>query len=196
MTPTTHRFAGLLTRLVLLLGVAACSSQQALVTDRLDEVTGVTVTHATKPLVLYRDRSARAAFARDFVYMGPIEVNNMGQRRYFLWLGIWGTADGIAQTSRISDFESVVVYADGEPLTLEVAGFAPASIGVSEPVYLKPVASTTDAYYRVTMDQLRLIAEARDVELQAGGNAALRYWIWDPAADFSAGLVAFLRRVE
>ena len=42
MTPTTHRFAGLLTRLVLLVGVAACSGQQALVTDRLDEVTGVT----------------------------------------------------------------------------------------------------------------------------------------------------------
>jgi len=48
----------------------------------------------------------------------------------------------------------------------------------------------------VTMDQLRVIAEAHDVELQAGGNADLHYWIWDPAADFGASLVAFLRRVE
>ena len=181
--------------LAVAMALAACGGTTALVSDRLDPLTGVTVTSATKPLVFYRDRSAQAAFAKDYVYLGPIEVNNMGHRNYFVWLGIWGSSDRVDRGSQMNDFESIVVYADGEPLNLEVGGWTPESIGLSESAYLKPVASATDGYYRVTIDQIRLMAEARDLELRAGSTYPQRYTPWDSASATSASMQAFLREV-
>lgn len=181
--------------LIVALVLAACSGTSELVSDRLDPLTGVTVTSATKPLVFYRDRSAQAAYAKDYVYLGPIEVNNMGHRDYFIWLGIWGSSDSADRSSQMNDFETVVVYADGEPLSLEVDGWTPESIGLSESAYVKPVASATDGYYRVTIDQIRLMAEARDLEVRAGSTYPQHYAPWDSASDASASMQAFLREV-
>ncbi len=175
--------------------MSGCGGPTALVSDRLDPLTGVTVTSATKPLVFYRDRSAQAAFARDYVYLGPIEVNNMGQRDYFLWLGIWGTSDSTDRGAQLDNFESVVIFADGEPLSLEVKGWSPESIGISESVYVKPVASSTDGYYTVTIDQIRLIAEARDLEIRAGSTRPQRYTPWKSTTGMPASIEAFLKKV-
>jgi hypothetical protein len=178
--------------LLVALILAACGSNSVLVSDRLDPLTGVTVTSATKPLVFYRDRSAQAAYAKDYVYLGPIEVNEMGHRNYYIWLGVWGSSDSADRSSQMNDFESVVVFADGEPLGLEVSGWTPESIGLSEAAYVKPVASATDGYYRVTIDQIRLIAEARDLEIRAGSSRPQTYAPWDPA---STSMQAFLLEV-
>jgi hypothetical protein len=181
--------------LMVALVLAACGGTPALVSDRLDPLTGVTVTSVTKPLVFYRDRSAQAAYAKDYVYLGPVEVNTMGRRDYFLWLGIWGSSDSADRSKQMDNFESIVVYADGEPLNLEVKGWTPASIGLSESVYVKPVASATDGYYRVTIDQIRLMAEARDLEIRAGSTHPHRYTLWDSASTTSASMQAFVREV-
>jgi len=182
--------------LVVALTLAACGGTTPAVSDRLDPLTGVTVTSAAKPLVFYRDRSAQAAYAKDYVYLGPVEVNNMGRRDYFIWLGIWGSSDSADRSSQMDDFESIVVYADGEPLNLEIKGWTPASIGLSESVYVKPVASATDGYYRVTIDQIRLMAEARDLEIRAGSTRPQRYTPWDSASSTSASMQAFVREVH
>jgi hypothetical protein len=175
--------------------LVACGGTDTLVYDRLDPLTGVTVTSAAKPLVFYRDRSAQAAYAKDYVYLGPIEVNNMGHRNYFIWLGVWGSSDSADRSSQMDDFETVVVFADGEPLGLEVSGWTPQSIGMSESAYVKPVASATDGYYRVTIDQIRLMAEARDLEIRAGSSHPQTYAPWDSATTGSASIQAFLREV-
>ena len=117
---------------------AGCVSSSTLVEQRLDMGTGVTVTHATAPIVLYHDNSAYAAHARDYVYIGPVEINRMGDYSYFLWLGIWSTISDEQRSYQRDGFESVTLYVDGEPLQLELAGWTLESIGVSEPVYVKP----------------------------------------------------------
>lgn len=62
-----------------------------------------------------------------------------------------------AQFDRSRDgFETIVIFADGEPLPLEVAGWTVAAIGASEPVNLKPVASAADAYYYVSKHVLTI----------------------------------------
>lgn len=188
---TTRLAPALLAALIL----GACGGSTALVSDHLDPLTGVTVTSAAKPLVFYRDRSAQAAYAKDYVYLGPVEVNNMGERNYFIWLGIWGSSDSADRSSQMDDFETVVVFADGEPLGLEVSGWTPQSIGLSESAYVKPVASATDGYYRVTIDQIRLLAEARDLEIRAGSTYPQTYAPWDSASSSSASIQAFLREV-
>lgn len=177
--------------------LGACSSSAPLFVERLDTNTGVTVLNATEPLVLYRDNSGYAAHARDYVYMGPIEVNNMGTESYYLWLGIWST---MRDATRLADqrdgFESVVLYADGEPMPLEIAGWTLDTIGVSEPVYTRPVAGAADAYYRVTADQIRLITDARDVELRTGTAREVAYTPWDQQSLPSTSLQAFVRRAR
>lgn len=185
-------FHGVLMTLLL----AACGGSQLLVKDKLDLQTGVTVTRSTQPLILYRDRSAISAHARDYVYVGPIETNDMGRRRYFLWLGVWSTSEKSSRASELDEFESIVIYADGEPLGLNVTGWNPAAIGVSDAVYVKPVASATDAFYAVTIDQIRMIAEARDVELRTGPTASGHYLRWEASAAAAAGLRAFVQEVD
>lgn len=173
---------------------AGCISTSTLVEERLDIGTGVTVTHATAPIVLYRDNSAYAAHARDYVYLGPVEINRMGDYSYYLWLGIWSTISDEERAFQRDGFESITLYADGEPLQLELVGWTLESIGVSEPVYVKPVASAADAYYRVTIDQIRLIANARDIEVHTGTSPARVYLMWDRQGSAHAALREFLDR--
>jgi hypothetical protein len=169
-----------------------CVSTTTLVEEKLDLGTGVTVTHATAPIMLYRDNSAYAAHARDYVYLGPVEINRMGEYSYYLWLGIWSTISDAARSYQRDGFESITLYADGEPLQLELVGWTLESIGVSEPVYVKPVASAADAYYRVTIDQIRLIANAREIELHTGTSPARVYLMWDRQGSAHASLRQFL----
>ena len=177
--------------------LGACSTSAPLFVERLDTNTGVTVLNATEPLVLYRDNSGYAAHARDYVYMGPIEVNNMGAETYYLWLGIWSTMRDVTRLdSQRNGFESVVLYADGEPMPLEIAGWTLDTIGVSEPVYPSPVAGAADAYYRVTADQIRLITDARDVELRTGTAREVAYTLWDQQSLPSTSLQAFVHRAR
>ena len=173
---------------------AGCISTSTLVEERLDIGTGVTVTHATAPIVLYRDNSAYAAHARDYVYLGPVEINRMGEYSYYLWLGIWSTISDEERAFQRDGFESITLYADGEPLQLELVGWTLESIGVSEPVYIKPVASAADAYYRVTIDQIRLIANAREIELHAGTAPVRVYLMWDRQGSAHASMREFVDR--
>ena len=171
-----------------------CVTTTTLVEEKLDLGTGVTVTHATAPIMLYRDNSAYAAHARDYVYLGPVEINRMGEYSYYLWLGIWSTISDADRSYQRDGFESITVYADGEPLQLELVGWTLESIGVSEPVYIKPVASAADAYYRVTIDQIRLIANAREIELHTGTAPVRVYLMWDRQGSAHASLREFLDR--
>lgn len=159
--------------------VTACGSSGPAVYEQLDPLTSVTTTRAAKPLVLYRDSSARAAYARDYVYLGPIEVNRMGSMSYFLWAAVWGTHSGFLDDPAALGFESIVIYADGEPLLLEHAGWTPAAIGASESVYNKPVASALEVYYPVTVDQVRMLADASDIELRTSSLSEGSYFPWD-----------------
>ena len=185
--------ARLLPAALLLAALQGCATDSHPIRDQMDPVTSVIVSFSQTPLVFYRDVSGRAAYARDFVHLGPVEVNRSGDYRYYLWLGIWNTmADAQAGPSR-DGFESIIVFADGEPLPLEVAGWTVAAIGASEPVYLKPVASAADAYYAVTVDQIRLIAEAAEVRIQATGARTRNYEPWDDQNTAKSALREFLK---
>ncbi len=182
----THRIS----LLPVLLYLSACATGSGLVQEKLDPVTSTTISYSSAPLVFYRDVPGRAAHARDFVHVAPLEVNRSGNYEYYLWLGIWSTMRD-AGADR-DGFDSVVIFVDGEPLPLDISGWTPATIGASEPVFLKPVASATDAYYRINIDQLRMIAEAADVRLQSTGPGSLSYEPWDTQGAARTGLQQFL----
>lgn len=159
----------------------------------MDPLTGVTVTRSTSPLVLYRENSARAAYARDFVYVGPLSINRMGTYNYYLWLGIWSSLTNRQLSDQRDGFESIVIFADGEPLRLELEGWTLSSIGVSRPVYNKPTATAADAYYPVTMDQIRLLAEATDIRLQTSAGRSVSFEPWDSQKSAMTSMQQFIR---
>ena len=176
----------------LILTANACSSSTGIVRNKLDPVTSVTIIYSQTPMIFYRDVSGRAAYARDYVHVAPLRVNRGGAYRYYLWLGIWNTMEDARTDLARDGFESIVIFADGEPLPLDITGWTADAIGASEPVYLKPVASAADAYFEVTSDQLRLISEAKDIRLQSAGPRTESYEPWDDQTVARAGLIEFL----
>lgn len=180
----------------LVTAAASCATHpSALTREFLDTGTGVTVTASRVPLVLYRDNPAAAAYARNVVHLGPIEVNRSGVYRYYLWVGIWNTLQATDASLSRDGFETIIVSVDGESMALELAGWTPAAIGASAPVYLPPVSSASDAYYPLTVDQIRFIAEAQDVTLRTTGSASREYNLWSGQQGAREALLAFLDRV-
>lgn len=179
--------------MLLVLAASCVSAPPANSREYLDEKTGVTVTSIVAPIVLYRENPSKAAYARNLVHMGPIEVNRSGRYDYFLWLGIWDTLQSPGSPEQRDGFESIVILADGEPLSLELAGWTPAAIGTSASPYTKPFANAADAYYPVTLDQVRFMAEAKDLALRTTGQSAAEFRPWDSQHDASMALWTFLR---
>jgi hypothetical protein len=174
------------------MAVSGCATSTPAVVESLDPLTGATLTRGTAPLVLYSGNSAAAAHARDYLYLGPLLVNRMGQHDYYLWLGIWSTLQEHDPATQRDGFESVVVYADGEPFELELAGWTTDSIGISQPAYVKPVASAADAFYRVTRDQIRLLSQADDIRIRTSSTRSRTYEPWGGKQSGKAALAAFL----
>ena len=180
--------------LIAALVIAGCATTAPAIREKLDPLTGVTVTFTSTPLILYRENSGQAAFARNYIHMGPIQVNRGGVYQHYLWLAAWNTMESPNIAEHQDDLESIVVFADGEPLFLELAGWTPDAIGTSEPVYLKPVSSAVDAYYRVTADQIRLIVEASDLRLRTSGANSREFVLWDDQRSARTDLREFLQR--
>lgn len=171
-----------------------CTATVPTVRDKLDLTTGVTVMFNSTPLVMFRENPAQAAFARSVIHLGPIQVNRSGDYRFYLWISAWTTMQSPGPLEHQDSLESIVIFADGEPLSLELAGWTPEAIGVSEPVYLKPVASSVDAYYRVTADQIRLMAEAHEIRLRTAGAHSREFAPWDDQIVARSELLEFLNR--
>lgn len=180
--------------LIAALIIAGCASSGPALREKLDPLTGVTVTYTNTPLIMYRDNSGRAAYAKNYIHLGPIQVNRGGTYQHYLWLTAWNTIDSPTPAENQDDLDSIVIFADGEPLLLDLAGRTPEAIGTSEPVYLKPVASAADAYYRVTADQIRLIVEARDLRLRTTGGRSREFGLWDDQRAARSDLREFLNR--
>jgi hypothetical protein len=161
----------------------------------MDPETSVNVKYSDTPLILYKDRSGRAAFARDFVNIGPIEVNRMGRERYYLWLAIWTTIETPYDDSRAKSFELVTIYADGEPMLLNLAGWTSAAVGATRPIYTKPVSSASEAFYEVSIDQIRLLGTAAEIRVQTSGERGVSYEMWDTSNSATRGFREFLETV-
>jgi hypothetical protein len=191
----TQRNGGPFAGLVAVLIVTACAPSTPIVREKFDPLTAVTVSFSNTPLVMYRGNSARGALARRYVLLGPIQVNRSGNYQYFLWLGTWSTGRSIDPAEYRHSLGSITILVDSEPLSLDVSGWTPESIGTSEPVYATPVASSADAYYRITADQIRLLAGAKEIRLRTSGTEPGEYKLWDDQDAARSDLIEFINRV-
>jgi len=172
----------------LLIGVlVGCASDESL-RSTLDE-DGVTWAGMDVTITLARPAPRFSATARDYLYIAPIEGNDQGSRRHYLWLGLGTTVDRGWVLAAPSSAITLVLLVDGLPVALPLSSWD-ADVGMlhdaPSPVYAVQRA-------RVTSDQLQRIAHAQSVEVQlvAADGAAARYELWDGAwSDWSAAAAA------
>lgn len=181
-----------LTTGLLLAILVGCASSPQRPREILDAQTSVMITYSSTSMLLYRDVPAHAAHAKNMVSLGPLQVNQSGHYRYFLWLGIWNTNYKASEAGGRDGFDSIILFVDGEPLALEISGWTPSAIGASAPVYPQPVASALNAFYEVTADQIRFIAESNELSLLTSGFTTLPYEQWDEQLSAKQGFRTFL----
>ena len=181
--------------IVVLAILSACAAGQAPVVEKLDELTAVTYTYVRTPLILSPDTPLDRAQARDYVQLGAIEVNRMGTLKYYLWLGISDTEYVKSSGARDDAFKSIVLMLGDQQFPLDIHGWTQESIGVSEPIYQKLFSTSIEAYYEVTLEHVRLLAEADSMKLLTSGSAPKEFLSWYRQAAAKEELAEFLGTV-
>lgn len=176
--------------------VSACSAGQPTVVQKLDERSAVTVTYGATPMVMSVDESYGRSNERRYVQIGSFEINRMGNRTYYLWLGISGLDESRMTSGSAAAFESVELLLDNQSLNLNVVGWSPGSVGVGEPVYRKLYATSIEAYYPITLEQIQLLANSTMPKIRTAGTEPVEYVPWYQQAAFKKGLEEFLVMVN
>ena len=184
-----------LNAVVLAVFVSACTARQPTVVIELDEITAASITYSQTSFVMSPDSNFRETNERPYVDIGAIEVNRNRVREYYLWLGIWDI-NYTTGTDKLEEFESIALLLDGEELPLDVRGWSHEVIGSSKPIYGKLFSDAVDAYYQVTLEQIRLLAEADGIRLRTRGSAPREFVPWYREEEAKADLAEFFRTVS
>ena len=166
--------------LVLLLtaitGLAGCVTHEASVRSRLDS-SGFTVATMGDPIVLSRPTPQLAASARDYAYVGPVEINHMGEREHYLWVGLASTVDRQFESVSPDTVDTLVLLVDGQPMMLPLDDWV-TSLDQLPYDTIAPLYATLAA--RASLDQIQRIASAESVEVHVVTNdgSAANYRMW------------------
>lgn len=163
-------------------------------TRYLDETTAVTVSAQRQPLVFYKEEPQLGAHARDYVSIGPIEINRTGARSYYVWLGAWSTIDrrfSAVEAARQREARYVLI-ADDREIALADCTEDPAEIGTVAPVYEPPTRGAVVLYCGVAADVLRSVAGSAALLLRSDRPNERPFRLWE---DERAALRAFIDQV-
>ncbi|MGI9260597.1 MAG: hypothetical protein ACR2QR_01105 [Woeseiaceae bacterium] len=165
-------------RLSLLLIATLSSCARAPVEPSRLDSSGVTVVTLEHSLVLAHSLPTIAAGVRDYAYIGPVEINNMGNREYYLWVSLASTIDREFLGLSPTDTSEIVFLVDDEPMQFSVVQWR---TELDAPPYISstPVYATLEA--KTTLDQIHRIAAAETVELHliADNASGSRYQFWN-----------------
>jgi hypothetical protein len=177
--PTFRSLCALLA-LLPLTARADTPTEDALVREYLDPVTAMTVRLVAEPFVYAREVPELAVNARDYLTVGPVELNNMGTRRYYLALVAWSTIDRDrigAPTPPLP--ERVEMALSGKDRELQSETHTPRELGSGLPVYAPPVGRLGESWLSVKPADLRAFSasppETFDVVVD---GTRLRYTLW------------------
>ena len=179
MTGKANRFTNRNTiAAIAVLGISACTTQTP-VTSRLDS-SGLTVVALDDAIVLARPARKLTVAARDYAYVGPVEINRMGQREHYLWLGLASTVDRAFADAPAADAELLAILVDGQPMTLPLTDWS-AELDRAPYETVVPLYATLST--RASLDQIQRIAGATSIEVHIISNTrpAAQYRMWQGA---------------
>jgi hypothetical protein len=146
-----------------------------------DTRSAVTVTGAAEPLVVSHEEPSLAVNARDYLSLGVIEVNRMGDYEHYLVVVAWSTIDrgrirGMSSRPEVSD--RLELRTDGHAFKL-VAGSEPDPVRDRE-LYPTPAAASARRYFRVDAATLRSVVGAKTIQIRVdrGEDGTAVYYPW------------------
>lgn len=186
-------------RAVLVAALAAgllcgCGAASPVTKEYLDPQTAVTIRAVATPAVFARDVPELAANVRDYLSLGAVELNSMGNRRYYLALIAWSTVD----RSRIGappppPAGQLQLTLGAKVRELSPATREPRSIGVGLPLFRPDKGYLGETWYAVTPAELRALAASPPAALElVDERGATSYALWREA---SAALADFVRDI-
>jgi hypothetical protein len=176
--------------------LAACATvPDTQVREQLDEHTGVTMTRMAQALEFYSPRPERGLQATSFAYLGPLEVNRMGNRSTYLWLSVLpGTDVQGREAGALGAPQQLRLIIDNEPFEVAIAATAGQEINLGARAYRRPASWAHEAYLSAPPELLARLAAASSLllEIDVGDGQLRRYDPWK--ADLS-GLKAFIAQI-
>lgn len=169
---------------------SGCQSSGSII-ERLDAPSGLTIVTDPALAVYARTEPRFSRSARDYIYLGPVEVNERGRREYFLWVGIGSTIDRdfLASESSIPD----ILYLDlrGAPVEFELTPWdqrLPRLAG--RRIYDPAVTLGRIMAARVTRDQIALVSEGRPERVRVAhtDEPTIEYFLWGDQVEWTTFL--------
>jgi len=156
--------------------LAGCAGEHALRSE-LDE-RGRTWLSVDAPLALARPALRFSRAARDYLYLAPLEANNGGVRRHYLWVGLGTTVDRRWPWAAPPDAVTLLLTLDGTPLVLPLDDWD-AEQGAA--LYRPPAPTYAVRRASVTLDELARIGASTSIEaaLVARDGSVGDYKLWD-----------------
>lgn len=173
--------------------VSACANSNRGTEDTreyLDPLTGVTITALAQPLILAHAEPRISNTLRDYLYVGPVEVNEMGKRTYYLWIGPFSTLDRPPIT-----FSRITLKAGDITAELDLPTGGGNTAAIKTPPYTRPLINTPGYYIPVAAELLVDLARAESIAIETHSDTLTQdYALWhsDPAAlrQFANGIIS------
>jgi hypothetical protein len=146
-----------------------------------DTRSAVTVTGVAEPLVVSHEEPSLAVNARDYLSLGVIEVNRMGDYEHYLVVVAWSTIDRgriRGMNFRPAVPEQLVLRTDGRTFKL-VAGTEPDPVRDRE-LYPTLSAASARRYFRIDVATLQSMVAAKTIQVRVDlgedGTAVYNPW--------------------
>ena len=142
--------------------------------EYLDPLTGVTVTALAQPLILAHAEPGLSNSLRDYLYVGPVEVNQMGKRSYYLWISPFSTLDRPPIT-----FNRLTLRIGNKAAELDLPARGGNAAGIKTPPYTRPLATTGGYYIAVSAELLIDLGRAESIVIEAYSDTLKQdYKLW------------------
>lgn len=161
--------------MIIVCALTGCASSKS-VQSRLDS-SGLTVVTLDEVIVLARPTRHLATVARDYVYLGPVEINRMGTLEHYVWVGMASTVDRALAVEPEPEAATLALLVDGVPMALSLL---PWDKELDEPPYESSVPIYESFGARASLDQIKRIAQAESVEVHiiTATGASVDYQKW------------------
>jgi hypothetical protein len=168
------------TTLIALLTACAAGPDNE-VREQLDQRTGVTVTRMKEALQFYSPLPELGLQATRFAYLGPLEVNRMGERNTYLWLSVLpASASEAREGAEVGPPARLRLIVDKESFDLEVVASSAEQIDLGKRAYPRPADWAREGYWSASPEVLARLATAASLllEIDSGDGQLRRYEPW------------------
>ena len=168
--------------------VSGCQAGGGVI-ETFDRSSGLTIVTDRMPAVFARTQGRYSRSARDYLYLGPVEVNERGIREYHLWVGVASTLDKDFLAAELTEPRTLVLDIGGAPVEFELRRWndrLPRLAG--QHIYEPPVAPSFTFSARMTLDQLELISSSPLVGawIVSDQTSTVRYSLWAESPSWPA----------